>query len=528
MLADALGIIMFVVTCGLLMLGFPVAFTLAGSAVLFSLLGTALGIFDFSFLSAFPQRVFGIMTNEVLVAVPVFIFMGLTLERSKVAEELLETMASLFGKLRGGLTYSVTIVGLLLAASTGIVGASVVTMGLLSLPTMLKHGYDSRLACGSICAAGTLGQLIPPSIVLILLGDTIATAYQEAQYRMGVFATETVSVGQIFAGALLPGLVLAGLYLAYQAFVAWRRPDAAPAIPREAFGHISRRRFAIHVLRALLLPLLLIVAVLGSIMAGIAAPSEAASVGAVGALLLAAERVSRDEGRSPWPAYAAGVAIIVLIALNAAFDLRVLRSNILLRDMLAIAAAAAVTLVLAWSGLVSLARVLRAGVLVTVMKRTLEMTTMVFIILVGATLFTLAFRGYGGDDAVHEILTSLPGGTLSAIVAVMFFMFLLGFFLDYIEIIFVVVPIVAPVLLQMGVEPVWLAIMMGLNLQTSFLTPPFGFSLFYLRGVAPDTVATGDIYRGIVPFIAFQLVALGVLAAFPPLATWLPGIVFGQ
>jgi tripartite ATP-independent transporter DctM subunit len=460
-MAEIMPFIMFLCVGLVLLSGYPVAFSLGGTALVFALIGQFTGTFDEAFLAALPNRLYGIMTNVTLIAVPLFVFMGVMLERSKVADRLLETMALLFGPLRGGLGISVTVVGMLLAASTGIVGATVVTMGLLSLPTMLRRGYDPRLATGTICASGTLGQIIPPSIVLVLLGDVLSSAYQQAQLDMGQFSPETVSVGDLFAGALIPGLLLVGLYMAYIIGVALWRPNQAPAIPKED-RHISGRELLLLALKVLVPPLVLIVLVLGSIMAGAATPTEAASVGAVGAIVLA---IGQRQ-----------------------FNLTILKE---------------------------------------VMRKTTEVSSMVFLIFIGASLFSLVFRGFGGDDMVRELLTSLPGGVFGAMLVVMLVMFLLGFILDFIEITFVVVPIVAPILLTLGLDPVWLGVMIAINLQTSFLTPPFGFALFYLRGVAPEEVRTGDIYRGVAPFIAIQLVALGMLALWPALATWLPDLVYG-
>jgi len=396
------------------------------------------------------------MTNQILIAVPLFVFMGVMLERSRIAENLLETMARLFGPLRGGIGISVTLVGMLLAASTGIVGATVVTMGLLSLPTMLKRGYDPQISTGVICASGTLGQIIPPSIVLVLLGDVISSAYQQAQLDMGIFSPETVSVGDLFVGAVIPGLLLVGLYMLYIVLVALLRPQTMPAIPRDTDADRAHGT-AKAVLVSLLPPLLLIVVVLGSIIAGLATPTEAAAIGAVGAMSLAAARrqLTRDN-------------------------------------------------------------------LTAVVRSTTSVTSMVFMILIGASLFSLVFRGFGGDELVQELLGDLPGGAYSAVFAVMLVMFLLGFVLDFIEITFVVVPIVGPVLLAMGIDPVWLGIMIAINLQTSFLTPPFGFALFYLRGVAPPAIRTLHIYRGVLPFIIIQLLAMAMIAYWPQLATWLP------
>jgi tripartite ATP-independent transporter DctM subunit len=456
-----LALLLFLTVCLVLMAGYPVAFSLAGTALAFALLGQLAGSFDPAFLAALPNRLYGIMTNITLIAVPLFVFMGVMLERSRVADDLLETMAALFGRVRGGLGYSVTLVGMLLAASTGIVGATVVTMGLLSLPTMLRRGYDPRIAAGTICASGTLGQIIPPSIVLVLLGDVLSSAYQQAQLDMGIYSPDTVSVGDLFTGALLPGLLLVGMYLGYLALTAAFRPQLMPAMNGDDAAAASGTQLLQRVIRVLLPPLLLIVAVLGSILAGIATPTEAASVGAMGAMLLAVVR-----------------------------------------------------------------RRFSLGMLVEVMRSTTRVTCMVFLILVGAAVFSLVFRGFGGDEVVAGLLHSLPGGTLGAMLAVMLLMFLLGFVLDFIEITFVVVPIVGPILLAMGLDPVWLGIMIAINLQTSFLTPPFGFALFYLRGVAPAEVSTGQIYRGVMPFIGLQLAMLLILSLVPGLATWLPGIIY--
>lgn len=491
------------------------------------------------------------MTNEVLIAVPLFVFMGVMLERSRVAEELLDTMSRLFGTLRGGLGISVTIRGALLAASTGIVGATVVTMGLLSLPTMLRRGYDPALASGSIAAAGTLGQIIPPSIVLVLLGDQISNAYVNAQRTIGNFSPEPVSVGDLFAGALLPGLMLVGMYIAYQAIAAWLRPASSPAIPREELGDDSSALFK-QVMQALVPPVVLIIAVLGSILAGIATPTEAAAVGAIGAALLAGLRVPkldlppktdtqepailaalwraiehRLDPKTPTPIHVAGLSVVLILVLQAFVDLRVLREEIPTGDMVAIWIAAIACLGVTWGVAVSLLLVRKTTILTDVVRSTMKITSMVFVILIGAAMFSLVFRGLGGDDLVHRFLTSMPGGIVGAIITVMLVMFVLGFFLDFIEITFVVVPIVAPVLLQSDISPVWLGIMMAMNLQTSFLTPPFGFALFYLRGVAPPEVSTMQIYKGVIPFVIIQIFALMVLAIFPQLATWLPKVIFG-
>lgn len=451
---------MFVFACIVLLAGYPVAFSLAGSALLFAFIGQLSGTFDASFLQALPNRLYGIMTNSTLIAVPLFVFMGVMLERSKVADQLLDTMTLLFGPLRGGLGISVVLVGMLLAASTGIVGATVVTMGLLSLPTMMRRGYEIGTATGTICAAGTLGQIIPPSIVLVILGDVLSSAYQQAQLEMGLFAPETVSVGDLFVGAIIPGLLLVTLYISYLLFLAWFKPALVPALSRSE-RNISTAELFRRIIKALLPPFLLIIAVLGSIIGGVATPTEAAAVGAMGAILLAASQ-----------------------------------------------------------------RQLNINILQQVMRSTLQITSMVFLIFIGASIFSLVFRGFGGDDAVREFLTQLPGGVFTAMLVVMLLMFLLGFVLDFIEITFVVVPIVAPVLLTMGLDPIWLGVMIAINLQTSFLTPPFGFALFYLRGVAPKEIRTSQIYKGVVPFIFIQLIALAMLAIWPELATWLPKLVY--
>jgi tripartite ATP-independent transporter DctM subunit len=439
----------------LLLAGYPVAFTLGGTALAFTLIGQATGSFDPVFLEALPNRLYGIMSNQILIAVPLFVFMGVMLERSKIAENLLETMARLFGSLRGGLGFSVILVGMLLAASTGIVGATVVTMGLLSLPTMLKHGYDPKISTGMICASGTLGQIIPPSIVLVLLGDVLSTSYQQAQLDMGIFSPKAISVGDLFVGALIPGLLLVVLYIVYIAFMAITKPNVMPAMPKNT--HDDSANIVEAVLFSLLPPLFLIFSVLGSIISGLATPTEAAAIGATGAMLLAA-----------------GKKRLTLINL------------------------------------------------LEVMRSTTRITSMVFMILIGSSLFSLVFRGFGGDDLIHELLGKIYGGTFMAIFIVMLVMFLLGFVLDFIEITFVVVPIVGPILLTMGIDPIWLGIMIAINLQTSFLTPPFGFALFYLRGVAPPEIKTTQIYRGVMPFIIIQLVVMGLIAYWPALATWLP------
>ena len=450
---EVLSLYMFLAVCLLLMLGYPVAFTLAGTALAFAAGGVLAGVFDPGFLSALPGRIFGTINNTTLIAVPLFILMGTILEKSRVAEELLQSMARVFGGVRGGLGISVVVVGMLLAASTGIVGATVVTMGLLSLPSMLRAGYSPSLATGTICATGTLGQIIPPSIALVMLGDILSNAYQQAQLNMNIFNPKTISVGDLFIGAMIPGLVLVAMYIIYLLAQARLNPRATGSISSEPIS-------VFEVLRGLLPPFALIATVLGSILAGAATPTEAAGIGAVGALLLATAKGQMDISR--------------------------------LREA---------------------------------MQSTLEVTCMVFMILIGAAVFSLVFRGFGGEELIHGFFNELPGGVMSATLVVMLAIFLLGFILDFIEITFVVVPIVGPILLTMGVDPIWLGIMIALNLQTSFLTPPFGFALFYLRGVAPETVATGAIYRGVVPFIILQLLLMVALWFWPALATWLPSVL---
>ena len=462
---ETLGFTMFGVTMLVLLLGFPVALTLAGSALLFATLGDYLGLFNLGMLALYPLRIFGTMKAETLVAVPLFIFMGVMLEKSNIAAQLLEAMGRLFGKRPGGLGIAVVVVGALLAASTGIVGATVVTMGLMSLPVMLRAGYDPRLASGLICASGTLGQIIPPSIVLVLLADILQGANEQASELKGQLVPDNpVTAIDLFAGALIPGLMLVGLYIGYQILIAYINPSAAPAlIDANQTDHEIPGIGLGDTLRVIAAPLSLIVVVLGSILTGIATPTESAAVGAVGATLLAI--MARE------------------------FNLDVVRA---------------------------------------VSRETTKISSMVFVILLGASMFSLVFRGFGGDVVVEEFLRELPGGPIAAMFLVMALMFFLGFFLDFIEIIFVVVPIVAPILIAVGFDPLWLGVMIGINLQTSFLTPPFGFALFYLRGVAPDEVRTADIYAGVFPFIGIQVLGLALIWIFPDIVLWLPDLIFGK
>lgn len=452
-----MSLVMFAVVCVVLLFGYPVAYSLAGTALLFAGFGILTGNFETAYLHALPSRMYGIITNQTLIAVPLFVFMGVMLEKSRVAENLLNAMTQLFGQYRAGLAVSVVLVGMLLAASTGIVGATVVTMGLLSLPTMLKKGYSPSFACGTICATGTLGQIIPPSIALVLLGDVLSNAYQKAQLNMGIFSPKSVSVGDLFVGAIIPGMLLVVLYLVYVLLVSWLQPEHVPD-EQDSGDHVGLSQL----FSALLPPLLLILLVLGAILGGFATPTEAAGVGAMGSILLALSQ-----------------------------------------------------------------KQLNLSKLQEVVFNTTKVTAMVFLILIGASVFSLVFRGYGGEEVIADIFSNLPGGSFAAVLLVMLVIFLLGFILDFIEITFVVVPLVAPVLLMMGIDPIWLGIMIAVNLQTSFLTPPFGFALFYLRGVAPVDVKTAQIYRGVVPYIVIQIILLIAMAIWPNLVTWLPNSVYG-
>ena len=451
-----LSLVLFAALVVLLMAGYPVAFTLAGTSLLFAMIGSFAGVFDMAFLNALPNRLYGIMTNGTLIAVPLFIFMGVMLQKTKLAENLLESMSLLFGEKRGGLGFSVIIVGMLLAASTGIVGATVVTMGLMSLPTMIKRGYDPALSCGTICASGTLGQIIPPSIILILLADVLSNAYQQAQLQMGVFSPKTVSVSDLFSGAIGPGLLLVLFYIAYLIGVSILQPQKMPAFS-ENENKIEKTQLFKRLAVDLLPTFILILLVLGSILTGQATPTEASALGATGAMVIA-----------------------------------------LIKKQLSI------------------------KVLKEVMQNTTQVTSMVFMIFIGAAFFSLVFRGFGGDDLVQQLLTNLPGGKYTALFIVMLMLFLLGFVLDFIEITFVVVPVVGPALLMMGIDPVWLGILIAINLQTSFLTPPFGFALFYLRGVAPKSIKTSAIYKGIIPFILIQLLVLLLIVLFPQIVSFIP------
>jgi len=433
-----LGPLMFVAVFTIIFSGYPVAFALGGTSLLFAFIGVQAGHFEWSLLSALPERTFGIMSNYILLAVPFFIFMGTMLERSRLAEDLLRTIGALFGPLRGGLALAVVFVGAMLAAATGVVGASVVAMGLISLPVMLRYGYSKELATGIITASGTLGQIIPPSVVLIVLAD-----------QMGI------SVGDLFVGALVPGLMLAGMYALYIVGVAILKPEAAPALPVEE-RPVGGADLARKVVLVLIPPLALILLVLGSIFVGLATPTEAGALGAVGSIILAAinGRLNRE-------------------ALN------------------------------------------------ETMRYTTRLTAMVIFLLIGSTAFALVFRGLDGDTWIAELLTGLPGGKIGLLIVANLVIFILGFFIDFFEIAFIVLPLIVPAAAMMGVDLVWFGVMIGMNLQTSFLTPPFGFALFYLRGVAPEDVPTSTIYRGVLPFICIQLIGLTLICVFPELVTWM-------
>lgn len=512
-----LDLFMFAALIAGILLGYPVSFTLTGVALSFAGLGWLAGEFNPMLLGALGQRLFGVLTNDVLIAIPLFVFMGVVLEKSRVAEDLLETLGRLFGRLRGGLGVSVVLVGALLAASTGIVGATVVAMGLIALPTMLRNGYDPRLAAGTVCTAGTLGQIIPPSTLLIILSDVMSNAYQQAQFREGKFTIETISVGQTFAAALLPGLALVALYVLFLLVVAWLRPDAAPAVREDEERPTSR-----EIVRAVLPPIALIVAVLGSILGGVATPTEAASVGAVGAMLIAG---ARGAG-STRLILAGSAALLGLAVLAGVWPVRLQRTDVATADW-AVAGVAVLLVALGTAALLhALARMGRDGTLKAVCTSTMVVTAMIFATILTASVFSLVFRGLGGDGHVEELIATMPGGATGALVFVMALVFVLGFFLDFVEISVILLPITVPALILLGHDPVWLSVLIAINLQTSFLTPPFGFSLFYLRGAAPREVTTGMIYAGVLPFIVLQILGITLVWAWQDLATFLPGALF--
>ena len=454
-----LSLLLFISIIAVLLLGVPVSLALAGTSLIFAVIGIFLGEFEASFLTGLPNRIYGIMTNPTLLAIPLFVFMGITLEKSKIAENLLESLSVLFSGIRGGLAIAVTLIGMLLAASTGIVGATVVTMGLLALPTMQKNNYSTELSTGIICASGTLGQIIPPSIVLVMLGDVISSSYQYTQMNLGNYSPRTVSVGDLFAGALIPGVILVLFYISYILLISYIDPKSAPKNKESDIGPENPKK----IISSLLPPLGLMLLVLGSILLGMASPTEAAGIGAFGALIISYTR-----------------------------------------------------------------KTLNKKIVLEISNSTLKITGMVFFILISASVFSLVFRGFSGDELVHNFLTGLPGDKVSAMIITMIVIFILGFILDFIEITFVVIPIVAPILLGMGFDPVWLGIMIAINLQTSFLTPPFGFALFYLRGVAPDTVKTQQIYKGIIPFVLIQIIMLVILSIYPEIITFLPDYIYSN
>ena len=436
---EIIPLIFILLVCASLLMGFPVAFTLAGISVLYALIGVIIGFFDVNLFKNIPIRIYGIMNNQTLLAVPLFIYMGVTLEKSGIAASMLSEMGKAFAKVKSGLGISIILVGTLLAASTGIVGATVVTMGLMSLPILLKQGYSKEFSTGLVAATGTLGQIIPPSIALVLLGDVMSNAYQRAQNNLGIFSQKTVSVGDLFIGAIIPGLLICVGYLIYTILV-----------NRKKILEVETNNQNTNLIRTLFPPFLLIFVVLGSIIAGVATPTEAAGIGALGSFIIAtfSNKIS--------------ISLFKDISFQSA-----------------------------------------------------KITTMIFAILIGASIFSLVFRGIGGDDLIDQIFGALPGGPYTALLIILFGIFIIGFILDFIEICYVIVPLIAPPLLMMGFDPVWLSILLAIVLQTSFLTPPFGFSLFYLRGVAGDNIQTKEIYKGVVPFIVIQLVALALVILFP-------------
>jgi TRAP-type mannitol/chloroaromatic compound transport system permease large subunit len=512
-----LDLIMFAALMVAVLSGFPVSFSIAGVAVAFAYLGWMLGVMDVSLLGALGQRVFGLLTNTTLIAIPVFVLMGAILEKSKIAEDLLDTMGRSFGQLRGGLGISVVLVGALLAASTGIVGATVVAMGLIALPTMLRAGYNPSVASGIVCTAGTLGQIIPPSTLLIILADVMSNAFQQAQYEQGKFSVEALSVGQFFAAAIIPGFVLVLLYLLYILIRGALRPQD---MPPANIGLAKPNRT--EVMAAIVPPVLLIFAVLGAILGGIATPTEAASVGAIGALLMAGRKI----GINPRLILLGAAALILLGILAGIYPVRLQRSDTGLSEWMIGGGYTILALIGVFAVGLALRAAIRKRIIHEALNSTLTMTAMIFATIFAAGFFSLVFIGLGGEERVAHLLENLPGGPTGALLFVMIFVFILGFFLDFVEISVIVLPLVAPSLIMMGHDPIWLGIMLAINLQTSFLTPPFGFSLFYLRAAAPPEITTGHIYKGVVPFIGLQ--ALGVLLvwALPFLATWLPAMLF--
>ncbi|MAW87696.1 MAG: tripartite transporter [Phyllobacteriaceae bacterium] len=497
--------------------GLPVIFVIAGIPTLIGFIAHGFGHFDLAYFQAVPQRIFGVMENRLLIAVPLFVMMGVLLERSRQAERMLENINRLFGGSRTALALSVLFVSTLIAASTGIIGATIVALGTISLPSLLRAGVDDRTASGLICASGTLGQIIPPSIVLILLGDQVSNAYIEAQQTVGNFAPDSVTIGDLFAGALLPGLLLVGLYALYTVY----RLRGAPAAERTEAP--AERIEMAEALAGILPSLLLIFAVLGSILFGIATPTEAAGVGVAGTILIAAAQVSPAMART---AAATGLLAVALVLASIAGFLRVDFSTGHLaltgRTLVTTVLLAVLGAALAWHALA----LVRARILVPAVTETLMVSGMIFGIIIAASILSLVFRGFRGDELVAELMNGVPGGAWGMLIATMLVIFLLGFILEFVEIIFIVIPIVGPIILQEDISPVWFAILIAMNLQTSFLTPPFGFALFYYRSVAPPRIRTVTIYRAIIPFVIIQLIAIVCLAMFPALATWLPDVLF--
>lgn len=516
-MTEHLDILMFGALMVAILSGFPVSFSIAGVAVGFAYLGWMNGIMDVSLLGALGQRAYGLIGNQVLIAIPVFVLMGAILEKSRIAEELLDTMGRSFGQLRGGLGISVVLVGTLLAASTGIVGATVVAMGLIALPTMLKAGYKPSLAAGIVCTAGTLGQIIPPSTLLIILADVMSNSYQQAQYEQGKFSVEALSVGQFFAAAIIPGLMLVTIYLLYILIRGYLRPQDMPAAD---LGLAKPTRA--EVLGAILPPVLLIFSVLGAILGGIATPTEAASVGAIGALLMAGRKI----GINPRMILLGAGALVLLGVLSGVFPVRLQRADASVLHWVIGAAYAVMSLIGAYAVFLALRAGIRRKIVQEALDSTLTMTAMIFATILAAGFFSLVFIGLGGEERVAHMLANLPGGPNGALLFVMIFIFVLGFFLDFVEISVIVLPLVAPSLILMGHDPIWLGILLAINLQTSFLTPPFGFSLFYLRAAAPKEVTTGQIYQGVVPFIGLQAIGILLVWSLPSLATWLPSVIF--
>lgn len=497
--------------------GFPVAFSIAGVAILFALIGWQTGAMNIALLGALAQRVFGLISNQVLIAIPLFVFMGAILEKSRIAEELLETMAKAFGRLQGGLGVSVVIVGALLAASTGIVGATVVAMGMIALPTMLRANYNPALASGIVCTAGTLGQIIPPSTLLIIMADVMSNSYQQAQYAQGKFSIEALSVGQVFSAALIPGLSMVVLYIIYILIRAKLRPQDAPADT----SHTTPLRKS-EIWAAILPPIALIIAVLGAILSGVASPTEAAAVGAVGAVLLSAIKKP-----NPSKLIIVGtLCLIVLVVISGIYPIRLQRDDLSLFQQ----ATGGAYGIMALLGLLALALAIglcyKGGELVAALESSMTMTSMIFATMIAASMFSLVFIGLGGEERVEYWLSNMPGGATGALIFSMLIIFVLGFFLDFVEISVIALPLLVPGLIVMGHDPIWLSVLIAINLQTSFLTPPFGFSLFYLRGAAPKEITTGQIYRGVVPFIGLQIVAVTLIWNIPALATWLPKVLF--